>query len=215
MDKLNCLCASENQVVDESDVIFASSQTFMASYDFDDFEQEDEFDSILCKDTNTFLTRNSSSTITISYQSEPDDDLPRGCKRVNSMDSHASFADTCTTVSLSQSLMHDDDDEDDDEDEDDEVYSTVTTEGVKNLQIPFRSKGSNHEHESFRYLKRMTPDNYNHEHESFQYLQRLKPDNYIRDDDGDGNLSVGKKSCLRPFFFSQVPLTNIQVALTA
>jgi hypothetical protein len=198
MDKLNCLCASENQVVDESDVIFASSQKFMASFPFDGFEQEgeDKFDSILCKDTNTFLIRNSSSTITISYQSEPDDDLhlraifSRDCKRVNSMDSHACSADTRTTVSLSQSFVHDDDKED-------EVYSTVTTEGVKNLQIPFRSKESNHEHESF------------------QYLHRMKPDNYIRDDDGDDNLSVGKKSSLRPFLFSQVPRTNIRVATTA
>jgi hypothetical protein len=113
------------------------------------------------------------------------------------MDSHASSADTCTTVSLSQSLMHDDDDAEDD------LYMTVTTELVKNLQIPFRSQASNHAHESF------------------QYLQRMKPYNYIRDDDGDGdgdsdsNLSVGKKSCLQPFFFSEVPRTNIQVAKTA
>jgi hypothetical protein len=90
------------------------------------------------------------------------------------------------------------DDDDDEDNEEDEVYSSVTTEVVKNLQIPFRSKGSNHEHESFRYLH-----------------QRMKPDNYIRDDDGDGNFSVGKKSCLRPFLFSQVPRTNIQVAKTA
>jgi hypothetical protein len=43
----------------------------------------------------------------------------------------------------------------------------------------------------------------------------MKPYNYIRDDDGDSNLSVGKKSCLQPFFFSEVPRTNIQVAKTA
>lgn len=171
--KLNCLCASENQVLDESEVedFDERSQKSMTSSHFDGFEQEDEdeFDSILCKDSDTFLIQNSSSTMTISYQSEHDDDLRErcGCKRVNSMDSQVSSADTCTTVSLSQSFMHDDDDE-----EEDEVYSTVTTEVVKNLQVPFRAKGSNHEHKWFRYLLRM------------------KPDNYIREDDTCDDLSV-------------------------
>jgi hypothetical protein len=176
-DKLNCLCASENQVVvsddddveDFDDTISAYyhkrkqgrlyRENFMASYHFDGFEQGDEsIHSIHRKDTMPMQ-----NTSLMSYESEEQDEETRqeaprvgnrGHKRVSSMDSHTtSSADTCTTVSLSQSFMYDDD----------EVCSAVTTEEVKNLQSPFRCKGrtdSNHEHEAYRYMQRMKSDNY-------------------------------------------------------
>jgi hypothetical protein len=184
MEKINCLCASENQVMDEGedfDDIFTyderkkNLQNFMASCHFDGFEQEDEStNSIHRKDT--LPIQNISLT---SYRSEPDEETrqkaprsDRGHKRMNSLHSHTSSADTYTTVSLSQSFMHDDD----------KVCSTVTKEAVKNLQTLFRSKGRT--------------DN-NHEHEAYRYLQRMKPDNYVREDDDD-NLSVGQMSFLGP-----------------
>jgi hypothetical protein len=107
-------------------------------------------------------------------QKAPRGKTSRGHKRVNSLDSHASSAGTYTTVSLSQSFMYEDDNKDD------EVCSTVTTEVVKNLQSPFRSK-------------RRTASN--HEQEAYPYLLQMKPYNYIREDD-DNDLSVGQMSYL-------------------
>jgi hypothetical protein len=178
MDKLNCLCASENQVSDEGgdfDDISAYHErkqglcikNFMASYNFDGFEQGDESTHSIHHRKDTLPMQNISL---MSYESGEQDEetrqkAPRGNrglnKRVNSMDSHtASSADTYTTMSLSQSLMYDDDD-------DDEVCSTVTTEEVNNLQTPFRSKGRTDS---------------NHDHEAYRYMQRMKPANYIRED---------------------------------
>jgi hypothetical protein len=151
----------------------------MASCHIDGFEQDESTNSIHRKDTlpiqNTSLT---------SYQSEPNEETrqkaprsDRGHKRMNSLHSRTSSADTNTTVSLSQSFVYDDD----------EVCSTVTKEAVKSCQTLFRSKG------------RMDS---NHEHEAYGYLQRMKPDNYVREDDDD-DLSVGKMSCLGPILFSE------------
>jgi hypothetical protein len=191
MDQLNCLCASENQVLDEVedfDDISTYQETmkqrlylenFMTSYHFDGFEQGDDesTNSLRLKDTPPALPMmpNNTPLTSLDFASEQDvetrQEVPRGNrghKRVNSMDSqHISLAaDTCTTVSLSQSFMYDHDENDhdkvcsivtyDDED-DDEVCSTVTTDA-------FQSKGrtdSNHDElEEFRFLLRMKPDNY-------------------------------------------------------
>jgi hypothetical protein len=176
MDKLNCLCASENQVSDEVEDFDDISryherkqrlylEDFMASHHFDGFEQGDEStNSIHRKDTmpmmqNTSLESYESSEEKNEEMRQKAPQGNRGLKRVNSMNSQTSSADTCTTVSLSQSFMYDDEDNEDD----DEVCSTVTTEAAKNLQTPFRSKGrtdSNNEHEAYGFLLRMQPDNY-------------------------------------------------------
>ena len=72
--------------------------------------------------------------------------------------------------------------------DDDEVCSTVTKEAVKNFQTPFQSK------------ERTAS---NQEHEAYRYLQRMKPDNYVREDDDD-DLSVGQMGYyLPPVFFSE------------
>jgi hypothetical protein len=160
MAKLNCLCASENQVSDDVEDFDDTSayherrqrlylENFMASHHFDGFEQGDESThSIHGKDT-TPMEKQDEETRQRAPQGN------RGLKRVYS----TSSVDTCTTVSLSQSFMHDDD----------EVCSTVPTEDVKILQkgTPFRSK-------------RRT--NSKHEHEAYRHMQRMRSVNYIRED---------------------------------
>jgi hypothetical protein len=188
MNKINCLCASENQVLDEVEDFDDIStyderkdhlQNFMASYHFDGFVEhgDESTNSIHRKDTLPIQNTSSEQPDEETRQKAPRSN--RGHKRMNSLDSHTSSADTYTTVSLSQSFLYDDDDE---------VCSTVTKEAAKNLQTPFRSKertDSNHE-----------------EHEAYRYMQRMKPDNYVRED-GDDDLSVGQMSYLPPVFFSE------------
>jgi hypothetical protein len=202
MDKLNCLCAaSENQVLDEVEN-FDHIPTygkehlpkFMTSYHLDGFEQQDELNNpIHVKDT--LPTQNMSTN---SYQIEQDDDTKQkapqsinrrsGQKRGNSLVlSRASSVDTCTTVSLSQSFQ-----DEDDEDEDEVSSTTVPTEVVVGhcWKNPFRStRGA---------------DPPKQEHEAYRYLLRMKPDNYICDtDEDDDDLFVGELSYLRPIFISQ------------
>jgi hypothetical protein len=206
MEKLNCLCASENQVLDEvedfDDISITHDEhlppkNFMSSYHFDDFEQQDESNNSIHR-KDTLPTQNSMST---SYhcqsrqQKSPQSTTTRQSRRLcqkweNSLDSPtSSSADTYTTVSLSQSYL--DEEEYDDEDEDDVCHSTATTE-----VNPFRS--------TTRGADDSSPPK--HDHEAYLYLLRMKPDNYIRDNDheDDDDLSfVGQLSYLRPVFFSE------------